>query len=65
MPRLLVWQRRQMSPQQVITGPILMEGIERARTGDGGSKKGPVYNGGRLRKKLLCLWRFQAHGLLL
>ena len=54
-----------MSPQQVITGPILMEGIERARTGDGGSKKRPIYNGGRLRKKLLCLWRFQAHGPLL
>jgi len=24
-----VWQRRQMPPQQVITGPALMEGVER------------------------------------
>ena len=29
MPRLLVWQRRQMPPQQTTTGPALMEGIER------------------------------------
>ena len=29
MPRPLVWQRRQQPPQQVTTGPALMEGIER------------------------------------
>ena len=29
MPQPLVWQRRQMPPQQVTTGPVLMEGIER------------------------------------
>ena len=29
IPQLLVWQRRQMPPQQVITGPAPMEGIER------------------------------------
>jgi len=29
MPQPLVWQRRQTSPQQVITGPAPMEGIER------------------------------------
>jgi len=29
MPRLLVWQRRQMPPQQVTMGPAPMEGIER------------------------------------
>ena len=29
IPQLLVWQRRQMPPQQVITGPAPMEGVER------------------------------------
>jgi len=29
MPRPLVWQRRQQSPQQATTGPVPMEGIER------------------------------------
>ena len=29
LPRSLVWQRRQPLPQQVITGPALMEGVER------------------------------------
>ena len=29
MPQPLVWQRRQMLPQQVTTGPALMEGVER------------------------------------
>jgi len=29
MPRPLVWQRRQMPPQQVTTGPAPMEGVER------------------------------------
>ena len=29
MPRPLVWQRRQQSPQQATTGPALMEGVER------------------------------------
>ena len=29
MPRPLVWQRRQQLPQQVTTGPVLMEGIEK------------------------------------
>ena len=29
MPQPLVWQRRQISPQQATTGPALMEGIER------------------------------------
>ena len=32
MPRLLVWQRRQMSSQQAIIGPALMEGVERTNT---------------------------------
>ena len=32
MPRLLVWQRRQQLPQQVTTGPVLMEGIEKTNT---------------------------------
>jgi len=27
-----VWQRRQLPPQQAITGPALMEGIERTNT---------------------------------
>jgi len=27
-----VWQRRQQLPQQVTTGPVLMEGIERTNT---------------------------------
>jgi len=29
MPQPLVWQRRQQLPQQAITGPALMEGVER------------------------------------
>ena len=29
MPQPLVWQRRQQSPQQAITGPAPMEGVER------------------------------------
>ena len=29
LPRPLVWQRRQPLPQQVTTGPVLMEGVER------------------------------------
>ena len=29
LPRPLVWQRRQMLPQQATTGPALMEGVER------------------------------------
>ena len=29
MPRPLVWQRRQQSPQQATTGPAPMEGVER------------------------------------
>jgi len=29
MPQPLVWQRRQMLPQQVTTGPAPMEGIKR------------------------------------
>ena len=29
MPQPLVWQRRQQLPQQVTTGPVLMEGIEK------------------------------------
>ena len=32
LPRPLVWQRRQPLPQQAITGPALMEGIERTNT---------------------------------
>ena len=32
LPRPLVWQRRQPLPQQVTTGPALMEGIERTNT---------------------------------
>jgi len=29
MPQPLVWQRRQMPPQQTTTGPALIEGVER------------------------------------
>jgi len=29
MPQPLVWQRRKMPPQQVITRPALIEGVER------------------------------------
>ena len=29
LPRLLVWQRRQMPSQQATIGPALMEGVER------------------------------------
>ena len=29
LPRPLVWQRRQMPPQQVTTGPAPIEGVER------------------------------------
>ena len=29
MLRLLVWQRRQMLPQQATTGPATMEGVKR------------------------------------
>ena len=29
LPRLLVWQRRQMPSQQATTGPVPMEGVER------------------------------------
>ena len=29
LPQLLVWQRRQMLPQQATTGPAPMEGVER------------------------------------
>ena len=29
MPQPLVWQKRQIPPQQAITRPVLMEGIER------------------------------------
>jgi len=29
MPQPLVWQRRQISSQQVTTGPASMEGVER------------------------------------
>jgi len=36
----------------------------RTRCG-GSSEKGSFCNGGRLRKKLLCLWRVRAHGLQL
>ena len=32
MPQSLVWQRRQMPPQQVTTGPAPMEGVERMNT---------------------------------
>jgi len=35
---------------------------KRARTGYRSSKKGPICDGGRLRKELLCLWSFWAHG---
>jgi len=32
LPQPLVWQRRQISPQQVITGPAPMERVERTNT---------------------------------
>jgi len=36
---------------------------KRARAEYRSSKKGPIYDGGRPRKELLCLWRFWEHGL--
>jgi len=32
LPQPLVWQRRQVPPQQATTGPALIEGIERTNT---------------------------------
>ena len=52
LPQLLVWQRRQLLPQQATTGPAPMEGTERTNTVIvRGTRVGGSQNAGVLQRR--------------